>query len=103
MIQQVNRENRTRGKYISYFPFPYYRLGVDYMPRPKYKPGDTVYFVESSIFVKRATVLKYSGGMYTIKFDNGGGMRIKENRLCDTEKEALFMASVNKIDRSKPY
>lgn len=73
------------------------------MPRQKYKPGDTVYFVESSIFVKRATVLKYSGGMYTIKFDNGGGMRIKENRLCDTEKEALFMASANKIDRSKPY
>lgn len=73
------------------------------MPRPKYKPGDTVYFVESTIFVKKATILKYSGGMYTIKFENGGGMRIKEGRLYASEKEASFMASVNKVEKNKPY
>lgn len=73
------------------------------MPRPKYKPGDTVYFVESTIFVKKATILKYSGGMYTNKFENGGGMRIKEGRLYASEKEASFMASVNKVEKNKPY
>lgn len=34
----------------------------------KYKEGDKVYFVSSSVFVKEATVIRSSGGFVTIKF-----------------------------------
>lgn len=39
----------------------------------KYKEGDKVYFVSSSVFVKEATVIRSSGGFVTIKFATNNG------------------------------
>lgn len=53
----------------------------------KYKPGDTVYIIESVRFIRKCVVLKYSGGLYTLRFpDSGGGIKLRENRLFPTEE-----------------
>ncbi len=55
----------------------------------KYKPGDTVYIIESARFIRKCVVLKYSGGLYTLHFpDSGGGIKLRENRLFPTEEDA---------------
>ena len=55
----------------------------------KYKPGDTVYIIESVRFIRKCVVLKYSGGLYTLRFpDSGGGIKLRENRLFPTEEDA---------------
>ena len=52
-------------------------------------PGETVYIIVSSRFIKEATVLRVGSGFYTIKFKDGnGGTRLRESRLFRTKKEA---------------
>ena len=59
----------------------------------RFNEGDTVYFIASSIFVKKAKVVRNAGGFCTIVFsDNGNcgpsGTRVRESKLYRTEKEA---------------
>ena len=55
----------------------------------KYKPGDTVFVVQSVRWVKEATVIKYAGGFYTIKFTaTGGGIKVRESRIFSTKEAA---------------
>lgn len=55
----------------------------------KYKPGDTAFLIESVHFIREVAILKYSGGLYTVRFKNtGGGIRVRENRLYPTEQAA---------------
>ena len=55
----------------------------------KYKPGQKVYLTGGGIhLIKEATVLKYAGGLYTIRFDNGGGIKVRKSRIYPTRKEA---------------
>ena len=54
----------------------------------KFKKGDTAYFVESNYKVREVQILNTAGGLYLIKFDNGGGIRVKEHRLFSTKEEA---------------
>ena len=68
----------------------------------KFNVGDTVYFISSSVFVKKATVISASAGFVTIKFNtnngNGGpsGIRVRESKVYHTEKEANDVVQVNK-------
>ena len=40
----------------------------------KYQPGQKVFLTGGNKnLIKEATVLKYTGGFYTIRFENGGG------------------------------
>ena len=41
----------------------------------KFKKGDTAYFVESNYKVREVKILNTAGGLYLIKFDNGGGYK----------------------------
>lgn len=55
--------------------------------------GDTVYFIASSIFVRKAKVVRNAGGFCTIIFDGNGncgtsGTRVRESKLYRTEEEA---------------
>ena len=52
----------------------------------KFKKGDTAYFVESNYKVREVQILNTAGGLYLIKFDNGGGIRVKEHRLFSTKE-----------------
>lgn len=58
----------------------------------QFNEGDVVYFVSSSIFIKKATVIRNSGGFCTIRFSNGNcgtsGTRVRESELYRTEEEA---------------
>ena len=43
----------------------------------QFKVGDTVYFISSSVFVRKATVIRAAAGFVTIKFDTNNGTRIE--------------------------
>ena len=36
----------------------------------------------------KATVQRYAGDFYTIIFENGGGIKVRESRIYPTRKEA---------------
>lgn len=59
----------------------------------RFNEGDTVYFVASSVFVRKAKVVWNTGGFCTIIFDGNGncgtsGTRVRESKLYRTEEEA---------------
>ena len=68
----------------------------------QFNVGDTVYFISSSVFVRKATVIRAAAGLVTIKFDtnNGNdgpsGIRVRESKVYNTEKEADEVVQVNK-------
>ena len=54
----------------------------------KYQPGQKVFLTGGNKnLIKEATVLKYTG-FYTIRFENGGGVKVRESRIYPTRKEA---------------
>ena len=68
-----------------------YSIGDDNLKR--FNEGDTVYFIASSIFVRKAKVVRNAGGFCTIIFDGDGncgtsGTRVRESKLYRTEEEA---------------
>ena len=55
----------------------------------KYQPGQKVFLTEGNKnLIKEATILKYTGGFYTIRIENGGGVKVRESRIYPTRKEA---------------
>ena len=55
----------------------------------KYQPGQKVFLTGSRVdLIKEATVLKYTGGFYTIRFNNGGGVKVRESRIYPSREEA---------------
>ena len=55
----------------------------------KYQPGQKVFLTGGNKnLIKEATVLKYTGGFYTIRFNNGGGVKVRESRICSSREEA---------------
>lgn len=59
----------------------------------RFNKGDTVYFIASSIFVRKAKIVRNAGGFCTIIFDGNGncgasGTRVRESKLYRTEEEA---------------
>ena len=58
----------------------------------QFNEGDVVYFISSSVFIKKATVIRNAGGFCTIQFSNGNcgisGTRVRESKLYHTEEEA---------------
>ena len=68
-----------------------YSIGDDNLKR--FIEGDTVYFIASSIFVRKAKVVRNAGGFCTIIFDGNGncgisGTRVRESKLYRTQEEA---------------
>ena len=54
------------------------------------KIGNTVFFVESNLRVREATVLNASGDFYTIRLSGDkGAIRVRGSRLFATKEEAL--------------
>ena len=58
----------------------------------QFNEGDVVYFISSSVFIKKATVIRNAGGFCTIRFSDGNcgtsGTRVRESKLYRTEEEA---------------
>lgn len=53
-----------------------------------YTTGDKVYIVESNRAVRECTVVRECGGLYIIRFCNGGGIQVKGSRLFETRAAA---------------
>lgn len=65
----------------------------------KYKAGETAYIVESNRYVREVTIVRYSGGMYLIRFtDTGGGIQVKEHRLFATKELAEESIGIKKAE-----
>ena len=55
----------------------------------KYKAGQQVFLTGARAdLIKEATVLKYIVGFYTIRFENGGGVKVRESRIYPSREEA---------------
>ncbi len=54
----------------------------------KFKPGDHAFILESNRIVCEVTVVRCNAGMYLFRFQNGGGIQLKEHRLFETEEDA---------------
>ena len=55
---------------------------------PRYKPGDIAFLIESNVLVRKVVVRKYAGGLVLVQNANGGGIKVRENRLFTTQEEA---------------
>lgn len=53
-----------------------------------YKVGNIVYIVESNQFIRKCTIGRISGGIYLIRFDEGGAIQVKKHRLFDSREAA---------------
>ena len=67
----------------------------------RFNEGDTVYFIASSIFVRKAKVVRNAGGFCTIIFDGNGncgtsGTRVRESKLYRTQEEANAIVKQHK-------
>ena len=59
------------------------------MSEKKFEKGETVYFVQSAIYVKEAEVLNCAAGFVTVRIkETGGGFRARESRFFKTKEEA---------------
>lgn len=70
----------------------------------RFNEGDVVYFISSSVFIKKATVIRNTGGFCTIRFSDGNcgtsGTRVRESKLYRTEEEARKLLNNIKIQTS---
>lgn len=58
--------------------------------------GGVAFLVESNSVIREVKILKYAGGLYTIRFVNGnGGIKVRESRLFATREDA--QASIQKL------
>ena len=72
----------------------------------RFNEGDTAYIVESSRFIREVTVIKFAGGLYTIRFkDSNGGIKVRENRLfrAKEDAEASIPSKVDKPKHKSPW
>ncbi|MBQ0036778.1 MAG: hypothetical protein KBT35_07680 [Firmicutes bacterium] len=57
--------------------------------KTKYRIGQTVYIIGNNKFIIPMLVINYAYGLYTLKFyGKSGGMRLKEDRIFESENEA---------------
>ena len=66
----------------------------------RFNEGDVVYFISSSVFIKKATVIRNTGGFCTIRFSDGNcgtsGTRVRESKLYRTQEEANAIVKQHK-------
>lgn len=67
-----------------------------------FRKGQNVWFLQSKKNVIQARVIAVSGGFYTLKLADGGGIRLRESRLYATE-EAAKRAVQKPYVNPKPY
>ncbi len=67
------------------------------MTKNNFQEGDEVYFVSSSIFVRKATIIRITNDFCTIKFeDTGGGTRVRKSKIYRRKEEAEAIVAKNK-------
>ena len=54
------------------------------------KEGIKAYIIESNLKIRKVTVAHVTGNLATVRFEEGGGIRVPINRLYGSEKEATM-------------
>lgn len=71
------------------------------------KSGDMAYIVESNRIIREVVIVRCSGGMYLIRFnDTGGGIQVKKHRLFKTQEAAEQNIGIRKPEEKgnrSPY
>ena len=52
------------------------------------KEGITAYIIENNLKIRKVTVAHITGNMALVKFDEGGGIRVRLDRLFDSDEAA---------------
>jgi hypothetical protein len=52
------------------------------------KEGITAYIIENNLKIRKVTVAHITGNMALVKFDEGGGIKVRLNRLFESEVAA---------------
>lgn len=58
------------------------------------KEGITAYIIENNLKIRTVTVAHITGNMALVKFDEGGGIRVRLNRLFESEEAARRYLSI---------
>lgn len=53
-----------------------------------YETGTEVFLIENNRIIRKATVVKRSGNFYILRFDEGGGIQLRESRIFPTREAA---------------
>ena len=61
-----------------------------------FNSGDKAFIVESNGTVREVNVIRHSGGMYLIRFAEGGGIQVRKHRLFSTQEEAAASIQIDK-------
>ncbi len=61
------------------------------------KQGVTAYIIENNRTIRKVTVARITGNMVLVKFNEGGGIRVRLSRLFDTEEAARRYLGVKGI------
>ena len=72
----------------------------------KYSVGQIVWFVQSGMHVKGAKIINISGDFCTIRFEDGGGIRVRSSKLYSTKEDAEQITKNTEMQRKghyKPY
>ena len=69
-----------------------------------YETGTEVFFIESNRIIRKATVVRRSGDFY-IRFDEGGGIQLREGRIFPTREQAEATLPGEKVQKkaNSPY
>lgn len=59
------------------------------------KEGITAYIIENNLKIRKVTVAHITGNMALVKFDEGGGIRVRLNRLFESEEAARMKGFVH--------
>lgn len=70
-----------------------------------YETGSEVFFIESNRIIRKATVVRRSVNFYILRFDEGGGIQLREGRVFLTKEQAEAILSEEKVQKkaNSPY
>lgn len=72
----------------------------------RFEVGKKIFFIENNCRICDGVIVKRAGGFCTIKIGDGG-IRLRENRLFETEQEAMEILKKNNssvsLRRKTPY
>ena len=64
-----------------------------------FKAGDIAYIVESGRIIREGKIMRCTGGLFLLKFTEGGGTTVKEHRLYHREEDA--QAEIDRIRKER--
>lgn len=70
-----------------------------------YETGTEVFIIESNRIIRKATVVRRSSDFYILRFDGGGGIRLREGRIFSTREQAEATLHREKVQKkaNSPY